>query len=433
MAGGHFYHEEAASRAALLADVAHRALGALGARPASAAVGPPLAPPERHVHEMVCEWAARTPDAPALVDGATALSYAELAADARLLACWLVAAGARPRTVVGCLMEHRSEAVVAQLAAGLSGAAFFGMETHFGPKMLAELLEQSRPVALLASAATRARAEGALPTTTALLDVDAGWREAAAAAAAAVAPPEAWARAAPYDGGIITMTSGTSGKPKAIVCPHAAYAHAAAARQARHPYAAGGGYGGEREGVNVMFAWEALRPLCYGQTAVVIPDDVVIDTPRLVDFIADRRLTRLLTTPSLLSTLLETAAADADAGAAPPLAARLPELALWLLCGEVVPTALARAAAAALPHAALVNDYSSWEGSDVATPLCTTPPRPTRRRTPPSRPNASPRWARRRRAPRSSSSSPRRKVRTTSAGGASCRTARRASSSCGRR
>ena len=27
-----------------------------------------------------------------------------------------------------------------------------------------------------------------------------------------------------------------------------------------------------------MFAWEALRPLCYGQTAVVIPDDVVIDT-----------------------------------------------------------------------------------------------------------------------------------------------------------
>ena len=162
------------------------------------------------------------------------------------------------------------------------------------------------------------------------------------------------------------MTSGTSGKPKAIVCPHAAYAHAAAARQARHPYAAGGGYGGEREGVNVMFAWEALRPLCYGQTAVVIPDDVVIDTPRLVEFIADRRLTRLLTTPSLLSTLLETAAADADAGAAPPLAARLPELALWLLCGEVVPTALARAAAAALPHAALVNDYSSWEGSDVA-------------------------------------------------------------------
>ena len=248
LAGGHFYHEEAASRAAPVADVAHRALGALGARPASAAVGPPLAPPERHVHEMVCEWAARTPDAPALVDGATALSYAELAADARLLACWLVAAGARPRTVVGCLMEHRAEAVVAQLAAGLSGAAFFGMETHFGPKMLAELLEQSRPVALLASAATRARRGRAADDNGALLDVDAGWREAAAAAAAAVAPPEAWARAAPYDGGIITMTSGTSGKPKAIVCPHAAYAHAAAARRARHPYAAGGGYGGEREG-----------------------------------------------------------------------------------------------------------------------------------------------------------------------------------------
>ena len=94
---------------------------------------------------MVCEWAARTPDAPALLDGATALSYVPLAAEAARSRAGQAVRRARGRArVVGCLMEHRAEAVVAQLAAGRPGAAFFGMETHFGPEMLAELLEQSR-------------------------------------------------------------------------------------------------------------------------------------------------------------------------------------------------------------------------------------------------------------------------------------------------
>ena len=131
----------------------------------------------------------------------------------------------------------------------------------------------------------------------------------------------------------------------------------------------------EREGVNVMFVWEAVRPLLYGHAAVVIPDHVIVDATRLVPFLVEHAVTRLLSTPSLLATVLELAADETAAHetataatelAAPSLAERLPRLALWTLCGEVVPDSLVRRAASLLPAVALCNDYSSWEGSDVS-------------------------------------------------------------------
>ena len=76
----------------------------------------------------------------------------------------------------------------------------------------------------------------------------------------------------------------------------------------------------EVEAVNVMFVWEALRPLAYGQTALVIPDEIILDTTRLATFLAEHRATRILSTPSLLATLLDTAAevaASSRSGAAP--------------------------------------------------------------------------------------------------------------------
>ena len=178
------------------------------------------------------------------------------------------------------------------------------------------------------------------------------------------------------------MTSGTSGKPKAIACPTISYAVALAARQERAPYTRAPCTSAastldtdmqtaEVEAVNVMFVWEALRPLAYGQTALVVPDEIILDTTRLAPFLAEHHATRILSTPSLLATLLDT---SAEVAASVPsasvkstaLAATLSCLRLWLLCGEVVPATLARRAAEAMPQLQLFNYYSSWEGSDVA-------------------------------------------------------------------
>ena len=105
---------------------------------------------------------------------------------------------------------------------------------------------------------------------------------------------------------------------------------------------------------------------------------MIVDTPRLAHFLSEHRATRILSTPSLLSTLLDTAgeataaALRGERGGACPatqplaLSAQLATLRWWVLCGEMVPASLPRRAAQAVPTLTLANDYSTWEGSDVS-------------------------------------------------------------------
>ena len=370
--GGHFYLDSLIGRTALLAHVSSHLTSALHALPVSVICGPP--PPAldsvTYVHEMVEACALATPNAVAVVDAHSSRTYQQLVDEASLLAAWLVAHGAAPRTSVATLLPHAAQFLVAQLAVAMSAAACFALEGHFGPKMLNDLLGDTTPIAALAAPGTLAERLGAaLPAGVSLLAVDAdgGWKVAAGDARAAAPPRSAWPRAEPYDTGIITMTSGTTGKPKAIACPTVSYAVAVRAREHALPYApADGGEGGheagrEVEACNVMFVWEAMRPLCYGHVCLVVPDDIIVDTTRLGLYLQQHKATRVLSTPSLLSTLVETAADGSSS-----LALTLATLRVWLLCGEVVPGGLAAKVATHLPALRLVNDYSSWEGSDVA-------------------------------------------------------------------
>lgn len=372
--GGHFYawqleaseddEEVATSRAALIEAMRNRIALALAARPSSLLVGQSLPMPALYMHEQVLMWAERTPGATAVIHERGELTYAQLAEEARLLACWFVAHGAGPDLNVASLLEHRYEFLLAQLAAGLAAAGFFAMETHFGPQMLVELLKQTTPVCAVVSAKTAARltaASASLP----LINVDTQWREQAANEAARVPRPSQWPRARPFDTGIITMTSGTTGTPKTILCTYAAYSLSISARASIVPYTHADPEDAdaalrEREASNVMFVWEAARPLCFGHISVVIADEVLIDTARLAAFLHEQKVTRVLGTPSLLATFIDTLpSAGLPAGALDPLR-------VWMLCGEVVPSSLVKSAAAALPRLTLVNDYSSWEGSDTA-------------------------------------------------------------------
>ncbi|KAL3928627.1 MAG: hypothetical protein SGPRY_002309 [Prymnesium sp.] len=325
---------------------------------------------------QVQEWAEITPSAVAIVDEARILTYSDVMAESRLLALWLAVCGAKPRTTVASLMEHCAEYILAQLAASQTGAAFFALETHYGPQMLLELLQSTRPIAAFASANMRQKLSAALSVgdATPILTLGcSGWRSEAQSVIKNSTPRELWSRAAPFDTGVITMTSGTSGKPKAIACPMVSLPFAILARNSRYPYVDSDDKRmtrQEREGVNVMFVWEAVRPLCFGQAAVVIPDRVILDATLLAPFLAEHAVTRVLSTPSLLATFLEVSgmslpsAPRSDPSAA--LGDRLPRLRLWTVCGEVVPASLVHRTRESLPSVRLVNSYSSWEGSDVS-------------------------------------------------------------------
>jgi len=365
--GGHFYlHAKhgGPSTAPLLASLAKHAFCALAKVPPSVALGPDLAAAFQrlgphaadgvlYVHEMFLRSAERAPDAVALVHAGGELSYAELKQQVLELGAWLVGHGAKPRAVVGVLLEHRYESLLAQLATGVAGAAFFPLETHLGPKALAGLLDSASPVALLTSAKYAGRLDATIPT---LSFDEPGWRALVRAAAKTAPPAALWARPMPYDAGIVTMTSGTTGAPKTVLNPMVSYAVAVVARATEFPY-----QGAEREATNVMFSWEAARALCYGAAAVVIADECTVQPAELLKLLETTGATRILTTPSLLSSFLELALPENSS-----TDARLPLLHTWTLCGEVASAALVRRFGKALPQVRLVNDYSSWEACDTA-------------------------------------------------------------------
>ena len=72
----------------------------------------------------------------------------------------------------------------------------------------------------------------------------------------------------------IVYSSGTTGKPKGIACPHRGSVFSYKWRFEHFKYNEDIE---EVEGCNVFFNWEMLRPLLRGKLLVVIPDDVIYD------------------------------------------------------------------------------------------------------------------------------------------------------------
>ncbi|MGW0845437.1 amino acid adenylation domain-containing protein [Streptomyces sp. NPDC002787] len=105
----------------------------------------------------------RTPDAPALVTADSTLSYRELADRADRLAGRLCALGAGPERIVALALPRGPELVVALLATLSSGAAY----TLFDPELPAGRIEalaaQSRPVAVVTTAAAAGKTPPGTP------------------------------------------------------------------------------------------------------------------------------------------------------------------------------------------------------------------------------------------------------------------------------
>ncbi|WP_424184748.1 non-ribosomal peptide synthetase [Actinokineospora sp. G85] len=280
----------------------------------------------------------RSPDAPAVErPGGGALSYRELAEQARALAAVLVDRSAGPGAPVAVCLPPGPERVVATLAAVWSGAAYVPLDPRHPVRRRRSLVAESHAVAVVAERSAGNDYPGA-----------------------AVVFPDAPGPGTPLptpaggeDTAIIYFTSGTTGTPKGVLIPHRAVLGFFAGLGGQAPSA------GDRMLLCASPAFDAATLELWGALlggACAVP----LDWAELVDPAA---LTAVLRTRAITCALLTTAVFHQTVDFAPDAFAAMRVL---FFGGDRADPARVRRVLANGPRA-LVHAYGPTETTTLAT------------------------------------------------------------------
>ncbi len=263
------------------------------------------APPARFLHELFENQAARTPDAVALIDGISNLSYAQLNVRANRLAHRLIAAQVGPESIVGLCVERSADMIVGLLAVSKAGGAYLPLDPSYPKARLHQMLDDASPAMVLFSEATAGMwREQELPAVAQQLILDSGVG-APSNRDAEAGDPSNRQRRAPLDvrhPAYVIFTSGSTGAPKGVVVTHAGLS-ALAADSARQFHIAPQSRLLQYSSLNFDASiWEILTALSSGAALVLRPPDASGGAP-LRRLLAEQHITHLVLPPSVLQTL----------------------------------------------------------------------------------------------------------------------------------
>ncbi|MEO3825210.1 amino acid adenylation domain-containing protein [Actinomadura sp. B10D3] len=304
------------------------------------------------VPELVEAQAARTPDATAVVDRGTRLTYAELNARANRLARHLVGRGVGAEDFVALALPRGADLVVAALAVLKAGAGYQPIDLAYPPDRIAYMLEDAAPACVITAGGA------ALPGGTPRVELDALSFE--GLSEKDVTDAERVRRLRPANPAYIIYTSGSTGRPKGVVISHANLVDFCAESMERY------GPGSMRR---VLFStslnfdvsvFEWLVPLTVGGEIEVVRDLLEI---------AERggwSGSLISGVPSVVAVLLARVGRDGAgaAGASPQVRLEAEYVALG---GEALPPQLVRDLRALLPDARISNIYGPTEATIFVT------------------------------------------------------------------
>lgn len=293
-------------------------------------------PREATLATLFADRVARTPDAIALIEGATDLRYGQLDAMVGGLAAQLQDRGVGPGDIVGICMERSTRMVAALLATMRLGAAYMPLDPSNPADRLRHIMTDSAARFVLTTQDLATRYGFANPI------IAKGDGRHATPVVAAVPAKIAY----------IIYTSGSTGKPKGVMGTHLATINRLAWMWREFPFSASDVMCQKTALSFVDSVWEIFGPLLAGVPQVIIANDKVRDPAAFLALLAKHQVTRLLVVPSLLTSIL-------DAGI--DLAAVVPSLRLLFTSGERIPTGLAKRMLGTAPEVGLINLYGSSE------------------------------------------------------------------------
>jgi amino acid adenylation domain-containing protein len=250
------------------------------------------------LHRLVEAQVERTPDAIAVVEGDTELTYRELNRRANQLARQLAACGVGPDVLVA-VYAGRSAAVVAGLLAVLkAGGAYVPIDPSYPAERVALMLEESRAPVVL----TQRDLMGSLPPGPAatILCVD----------DALQTPPAGDAGNLPGPAGdehlaYVLYTSGSTGRPKGAMISHRAIVNHTRWMQEAFPLTAADSVVQKTPFSFDASVWEFWSPLAAGARLILAPPGAHRDPEALVDCLHRQQVTILQVVPTLLALLLD--------------------------------------------------------------------------------------------------------------------------------
>ncbi|MEE1803372.1 amino acid adenylation domain-containing protein [Streptomyces sp. JV176] len=316
----------------------------------------PAAPVD--VVRLFAGQAARTPDSVAVVQGTRRWTYRELDRAADRIARRLTGLGAGAGARVGVAMDRAPETVAVILAVARAGAACVPLDTGYPAERIAAMLEQARPVRVVAHRAhaglvgdpdTLLLAEDLVPEVTDVTDVMEDDRDGGPGLPGVDPDSTAY----------VLFTSGSTGRPKGVVMPHRSLA-TMVNWQNSAPSAAAGGTTVSYAPLSFDVSFQEIySTLCSGGTLVLATDDERRDMPALLRLLDRHGVERIFLPYVALQQLAEAACA---LGPVPRRLRTLVSSGEQLRVSEEI-----RRLCALLPSAVLENQYGPTESHVVTS------------------------------------------------------------------
>ncbi|MFD9902831.1 amino acid adenylation domain-containing protein [Streptomyces sp. NPDC059063] len=231
---------------------------------------------------LFAQWAARTPDAPAVIAEDEQLSFAELDRRSSALARTLTEHGAGPERLVGLSVGRGAAMAVGVLGILKSGAAYVPLDPAHPKARLRWMAEDAGVAVVVAEPGPAGLFDGLTGLT--VLDHKSGAQDGGAGGEALLAPPSA--RPAAGNLAYVIYTSGSTGPPKGVAVEHRQLAHICAAWEEL--------YGLRAEPLRFvsvtslsvdLFLADMLRSVFTGGCLVIASDEAVTEPARLLDLV----------------------------------------------------------------------------------------------------------------------------------------------------
>jgi enterobactin synthetase component F len=253
--------------------------------------------PDIRLPALVAQWAAATPDAPALMFEDTVVSYRELHERSVRQARQLIASGVKSGDIVAVALPRNEQLLIVLLAIMRTGAAYLPIDLESPLERTALVLDDALPIVLIAESKLHARFANRDVTLLQPEHLD----------ASLITSEEEPDLSTPNATAYVLYTSGSTGRPKGVEVTHRNLANFLHGMQRELDVTARDRFLAVTTIVFDIAGLELYLPLTVGARVVMASSEAAHNPPSLAQLILRSGATHMQATPSLWRVLLASA------------------------------------------------------------------------------------------------------------------------------